>query len=1449
MPLEYIYHLSDLHIRNGDKIYCRYNEYKTVFNNTIQSIKKNIEDNKLNFEDYIVIITGDVFHNKNNIGNYGLLLYKTFIQELLKISRVYILHGNHDIVQSDKEQPSLVYSSTFNLTNLIIINETQSFIIDDIGFSYVSVDETLDSYKNSGRFQELPLFPEINNTVKTKIALFHGSFASAKLYNGEEIKSEYNPYPLEWIQDFDYVLLGDIHKRQIFSYKKKTICGYSGSLIQQNFGEDIIEHGYLLWNLKTKKIDEINVYNDIGYINIKQNENEEILIRKNGKFECLLKTEIENNEFYFPKKIEIKTFSKINFENLNSLLKNHNIYFTIISNFNERCLNLNITNDYNIDDDLYNKDEVDTIINNNYILTYFSKLLSIDKYNKLAEIIKNKELLLFDVNKYSDDLTNECIKRNKDISDNIISCVKSNDIKEIKQPFTIKYLEWEGLLCYENKNWINMHDLDAKTFMVKGKNGTGKSAIYEILLLAIWGDNTKKTINSIINCNKNKGYTIVDIELNGILYRIKRDFTLKKNKEGSNHNYLYKYINEKELILEGTEGKFKEQIKLLFGDINNFLSSSMITQNVDNDILDIKKDEILKTIDKAFNIEYIYNLYNLFKTAINKYKDFRKIIESKKQVYEKLVSNCKIDVIDDNEIQKLNDDLSLKTNEKDELLLLFDNIKLDIKNPKNLIILETNYIDLINLLDKTKIINDKDELEDLKQKYNELKFKLKDEKDLLILKNTFDLKIENYFKINNPIIKPCEFSLLENEKKQLIKYFDNYSKNDIDLIKLEQSLILLKNNQLLLEQKEKELILIKPIKIDNINFNKDDLLNEIIKIYNDIEIFKEFILTLNILKSKNKITNSLNFNDYKLLLEQKLKLQKIIDLNKNKLLSLENDFNLIFKKQQNTTIKNKPLSQLKETKLKTSTAVKKEIKSININDILIQIENDNEIIEFHNNISNKIDNLHIQLENYKNELSLLTTNDEYKYDPKCKYCCKRPWVCRINELQLNIEKINEDLIQQYSLIEVEDLNDFIETNEKNKIIKNNYDLLNEWYEYYKSKEQFDKITKELNKIITDKDDLNKLIQFNNEEIIKINIDIDNFNNYSYLLYEQLINIEQFEIYKSWETNYNEIIKNTNDLKTEIKFLEEEINYNKNIKPRIDKYFELNDLYNKWFEYDYNTKIINANELFKIKEILDTTDKFIEYNLNNNNKPLIKEKLDLNEKIKNKEREIKILNDKIVKLTTINTYNNDNKENYNKLFDIILDLDNTIDMLETVIINFQAFKMELYDKFILNKLIEKTNKIIKSLCHKDTKPFKLDYVLDVSRDMININWLINNENVSLHSSKDTKQIISVCQASGFQHFVISLALRMSLFMNKYEVQCNQLFIDEGFVNFDKYNLSIVPSFLKSLLSYFKSVIVVSHIDLIQDNVDEIVEINYNKITSVSIMEYGKNKNPIIKRNRK
>jgi hypothetical protein len=150
-------------------------------------------------------------------------------------------------------------------------------------------------------------------------------------------------------------------------------------------------------------------------------------------------------------------------------------------------------------------------------------------------------------------------------------------------------------------------------------------------------------------------------------------------------------------------------------------------------------------------------------------------------------------------------------------------------------------------------------------------------------------------------------------------------------------------------------------------------------------------------------------------------------------------------------------------------------------------------------------------------------------------------------------------------------------------------------------------------------------------------------------------------------------------------------------------------------------------------------------------------------------------------------------------------------------------------------------MLKNICHSITKPFELDYITNVSRDMIHINWLIKNVNISniSNSACDNKQIISINQASGFQQFVISLALRLCLFGNNKAI-CKQLYIDEGFVSFDKYNLSIVPNFLKSLLAYFDTIVIVSHIDLIQDSIDDsecIAEINYNNKTSVSTLTYS------------
>ena len=122
MSLSHIFHLSDLHIRNGDNTYSRHQEYTNVFNETILSIKQKIYTLNLSSNHFIIIITGDIFHNKFVIGNYGLLIYRTFIQSLSLIGRTFIISGNHDFDQSDPNKPSLVHSSTFDILNVKVLN-------------------------------------------------------------------------------------------------------------------------------------------------------------------------------------------------------------------------------------------------------------------------------------------------------------------------------------------------------------------------------------------------------------------------------------------------------------------------------------------------------------------------------------------------------------------------------------------------------------------------------------------------------------------------------------------------------------------------------------------------------------------------------------------------------------------------------------------------------------------------------------------------------------------------------------------------------------------------------------------------------------------------------------------------------------------------------------------------------------------------------------------------------------------------------------------------------------------------------------------------------------------------------------------------------------------------------------------------------------------------------
>ena len=110
----------------------------------------------------------------------------------------------------------------------------------------------------------------------------------------------------------------------------------------------------------------------------------------------------------------------------------------------------------------------------------------------------------------------------------------------------------------------------------------------------------------------------------------------------------------------------------------------MITQVVDNDILRMDYKECTAIIDKASNINEIYELFNLLKLCLNKYKDYKKTIENKREVYKHIVSKNVIDTCNKTELL-----LNLQDSKKNYEKLMEENNRIDIDIDSD------NYIDLL----------------------------------------------------------------------------------------------------------------------------------------------------------------------------------------------------------------------------------------------------------------------------------------------------------------------------------------------------------------------------------------------------------------------------------------------------------------------------------------------------------------------------------------------------------------------------------------------------------------------------------------------------------------------------------------------------------------------------------------------------------------------------------
>lgn len=261
-----VIHISDIHIRNI-KRHDEYREQLIKFINEVTEIASEYKSDELR-----ILITGDIFHQKIQTSNEQTELLSWVLRELSKIATVIIIGGNHDFMESNIDRMD-------SLTPIIRLLGIDNIKYIDMELKYKSgiyVDDNIvwclysifDGYKAPDVKIE-----KINHPNKKFIGLFHGALTGSKTDNGFEFE---HGISTDLFDGADVIMCGDIHKQQELVGPNGIKVVYPGSLIQQDFGESVSKHGFLLWDVETLEYEEHDIDSDYGYYKFKITSMEDI---------------------------------------------------------------------------------------------------------------------------------------------------------------------------------------------------------------------------------------------------------------------------------------------------------------------------------------------------------------------------------------------------------------------------------------------------------------------------------------------------------------------------------------------------------------------------------------------------------------------------------------------------------------------------------------------------------------------------------------------------------------------------------------------------------------------------------------------------------------------------------------------------------------------------------------------------------------------------------------------------------------------------------------------------------------------------------------------------------------------------------------------------------------------------------------------------------------------
>jgi predicted MPP superfamily phosphohydrolase/energy-coupling factor transporter ATP-binding protein EcfA2 len=575
MKVEKIYHLADLHIRNLK----RHKEYREVFQKFLNNVDKD------NIENSVIYLAGDIAHAKTEMSPELVREISWFLTECANRKHTFLITGNHDCNLNNNYRLDVLTPIVENLENdrIHYLKDTGVYPFHNITFVVYSI---LDKQENWPKGELV----EGENTI----CLFHGPVNDSTTDIGYTVSS--NSFTTEMFDGFDMVMLGDIHKRQTLG---TSTIAYAGSMIQQNHGESLEKHGYLLWDVESRTFEEFDIPNDYGFYTLDVN-NGVVPTVTNMPKKPRLRVRVSNTD---PSQIK---------KALTQIKKKYKVQeFTVT-----RMDTLSKQKTGNFDDRLAIGNVRDVEFQNELIKDYLERqyLADDDTIDKIKQI-------------------------NREINTKLVEEEMTPNVQWVPHQF-----EFSNMFSYGENNKIRFDGING-IVGIFAPNASGKSSLFDALSFCIF-DKTSRTYvaKNVLNNRKSNFYCKLHFKIEDVDYFIER--RAKLINKGRNLKVDVSFWREDESGIHSLNGEQRRDtnsiIQQYLGTYEDFVLTTLSLQGNNSLFIDKSQSERKEILAQFMGVDIFDKLYS---HAYNENRDNASLIRKfKRDDFTQQLADIQIDL-------------------------------------------------------------------------------------------------------------------------------------------------------------------------------------------------------------------------------------------------------------------------------------------------------------------------------------------------------------------------------------------------------------------------------------------------------------------------------------------------------------------------------------------------------------------------------------------------------------------------------------------------------------------------------------------------------------------------------------------------------------------------------------------------------------------------------------